>query len=293
MQEHNLPAKEDKKASFIQYFDKLAVTRTAVWQSTRKHLINFAGSKLAFGNITEEWLRRFQEYLQLHIQDVTVCTYMGVITTCLNSAVRDKIIAVNPSSNIKKVRGKEAAPKFLSKEQLDNIIANSEGIPSWFTDAFLFCCNTGLRLSDIETLTWGDIYYSKDRMGRRLGTIVKEQVKTGETVRIPLNADAERILQRQQSMHDLCDRHAKVFLLKSRTTTKRYIERWRKLTGENFTYHSSRHTFGTMLQSAGVDINTTSKLMGHKSIGMTLRYAKVVDRAREDGIEKLNRYLNQ
>jgi integrase len=54
--------------------------------------------------------------------------------------------------------------------------------------------------------------------------------------------------------------HYHVFNLKSRSQTKRYIQWWRKHAGVHFTYHSSRHTFGTELQSAEVDINTTSKL---------------------------------
>ena len=82
----------------------------------------------------------------------------------------------------------------------------------------------------------------------------------------------------------------RVFALKGRSQTKRYIERWRTQAGVPFTYHSSRHTFGTMLQTAGVDINTTSKLMGHKSLGMTLRYAKIVDSLRSEAIDKLGAY---
>ncbi|MBC6992272.1 site-specific integrase [Hymenobacter sp. BT491] len=289
--EHDLPLKVDKKASFIEYFDKLATKRNHNWQSVRKHLIAFSNGRLAFGNINEEWLSRFQDYLQEHIKDVTVCSYIGVITTCLNHALRDKIIAINPSNNIKKVRGKELPPKYLPDEKLAVLEAMSSELPGWFTDAFFFSCYTGLRLSDVETLTWNDIEYTTDTHGNSLVSISKMQVKTQEMVRVPLSEEAEEILNRQalgRSQIGLAQE--RVFNLKSRTTTKRYIERWRKLTGFHFTYHSSRHTFGTMLQSSGVDINTTSKLMGHKSLEMTLRYAKVVNRAREEAITKLNSY---
>lgn len=292
--EHDLPQKVDRRASFIEYYDKMAATRSDVWQkSVRKHLMAFTKGRLAFGNVTEEWLNRFQDYLQEKVEDVTVCTYMGVITTCLNSAVRDKLIAINPAGNINKVRGKEIPPKYLTKEQLTKVIATAKAnaIPEWFIEAFLFSCHTGLRLSDVETLAWGEVHYSTDKAGMHLVTIVKEQVKTQEIVRIPLTKTAQDILMRQHAAGDIPQTNERVFSMKSRTTTKRYIERWSRLSGVKFTYHSSRHTFGTMLQSAGVDINTTSKLMGHKSIGMTLRYAKVVDRAREEAIGKLDSYI--
>jgi site-specific recombinase XerD len=38
-------------------------------------------------------------------------------------------------------------------------------------------------------------------------------------------------------------------------------------------FHTLRHTFASHLVMAGVDIATVSKLMGHKSIEMTMRYS--------------------
>ena len=41
---------------------------------------------------------------------------------------------------------------------------------------------------------------------------------------------------------------------------------------EGLTFHSLRHTFGTRLGMAGVDIKTIQELMGHRDIKMTMRY---------------------
>ncbi|ARS36585.1 site-specific integrase [Pontibacter actiniarum] len=287
--EHDLPTKTDKTASFIHYFEQLAESRNQNWQSVRRHLYDYTKGKLTFGNVTEEWLHRFQEYLRTKIKDVTVCSYMGIITTCLNQAVREKVILANPATNIRKVRGKEIPPKYLTREQIEVLEQNTQNIPQWFTDPFLFSCYTGLRLSDVESLTWAEIVPTAGKHGQF--TLIKEQTKTGETVVIPLSKQAMSILQRQNLETKDTRAHDLVFKLKSRTQTKRYIHRWRTQSGIYFTYHSSRHTFGTMLQTAGVDINTTSKLMGHKSISMTLRYAKVVDSRKEAAISQLNSFL--
>jgi len=289
-EEHDLPLKIDKNISFINYFDQLAETRNHNWQSVRMHLMVFTKGKLAFGNVTEEWLYRFQEYIRTQVKDSTARFYISIVTTALNQAVREKIIIANPSHNVKKVRVKDLPPKFLTPEQIETLEENSQNIPQWFTDPFLFSCYTGLRLSDVETLAWGDIKVTGGKHGQY--TIIKQQRKTEETVKIPLSSKALDILLRQTENIKDTRTDQFVFSLKSRTTTKRYVHKWRKQSGIFFTYHSSRHTFGTMLQTAGVDINTTSKLLGHKSINMTLRYANVVDKARESAILQLDKFLS-
>lgn len=291
-QEHDLPTAYDKRASFVAYFNRLAAPRNYNWQSVAKHLERFTKGQLAFGNVTEEWLVRFQDYLRVRIQDVTVCSYMGIITTALNQAVREKLIPINPILNVRRVRGEEKPPKYLTKEQVQHLLKNRQGIPDWFVEAFLFSCYTGLRLSDVEALEWGDLHPTGPSVDQASQlTVIKRQIKTKTEVRIPLSPQAHKIIKKilePQEPGPLAE--SLVFALKSRTQSKRYIERWRKQAGIHFTYHSSRHTFGTGLQSAGVDINTTSKLMGHKSLGMTMRYAKVVDRQRSEAIDKMGAY---
>jgi integrase len=292
-QENDIAPKFDRQASFVDYFDRLAAPRNYNWLSVAAHLTRFTRGQLTFGNVTEEWLGRFQDYLRTLIQDVTVCSYMGIITTALNQAVREKLIPANPSNNLRKIRGKEKAPKYLTKEQIQQLLLKRDGIPDWFVEAFLFSCQTGLRISDVESLTWADLRHtSVSKDGQQQFTIIKEQIKTQDIVRVPLTAQALSIIEGLQSrLNCVPSDQEKVFGLKSRSQTKRYIERWRKQAGVHFTYHSSRHSFGTMLQSAGVDINTTSKLLGHKSLHMTLRYAKIIDKTRDQAIERLGIYL--
>lgn len=43
-------------------------------------------------------------------------------------------------------------------------------------------------------------------------------------------------------------------------------------------YHTSRHTFATMMLTLGADLYTTSKLLGHADVKMTQVYAKIVNK---------------
>jgi site-specific recombinase XerD len=291
--ENDIAPVYDRQASFLEYFDGLAATRNHNWQSVAKHLRRFSNGKLPFGALTEDWVTRFQNYLGTQIQASTVRSHMGLFVTGLNLAVRDKLMADNPSKNVRKVKVKEAATKYLTKEDVELLLQNSQGIPDWLVQAFIFSCNTGLRLCDIETLVWSEIKRNDiDTKSLLRFQVVKVQVKTSDIVQIPLTAKALAILDSLGlRSKGVADAQEHVFSLKSRSQTKRYIARWRKQAGVSFTYHSSRHTFGTMLQTAGVDIYTTSRLLGHRNISTTTRYTKVVGKNRNEAIERLGSCL--
>lgn len=51
--------------------------------------------------------------------------------------------------------------------------------------------------------------------------------------------------------------------------------------------HQSRHTFGTLLVSAGVPMESIAKMMGHTNIRTTQGYAKVTDDKISDDMDRL------
>ncbi len=46
---------------------------------------------------------------------------------------------------------------------------------------------------------------------------------------------------------------------------------------ENFSHHQSRHTFGTLLISAGISIESIAKMMGHTNIISSQIYARITN----------------
>ncbi len=61
----------------------------------------------------------------------------------------------------------------------------------------------------------------------------------------------------------------------------------RKAGIKDFRFHDLRHTFATRLAQAGVDLYKISKLLGHKDIKMTQRYAHHCPDSLRDGVEIL------
>ena len=56
----------------------------------------------------------------------------------------------------------------------------------------------------------------------------------------------------------------------------------------NFTFHDLRHTFGTRLADAGVDVVKIKELMGHASIVTTMRYIHATDHGGRGAITVLS-----
>lgn len=54
-------------------------------------------------------------------------------------------------------------------------------------------------------------------------------------------------------------------------------------------FHLSRHTYGTMLITAGVDLYTASKMMGHADVRPTQVYAKIVDKKKEEAVSLIDK----
>ena len=63
---------------------------------------------------------------------------------------------------------------------------------------------------------------------------------------------------------------------------------------KKLTYHMARHTFATTVTlNNGVPIETVSKMIGHKNIKITQRYAKTLDKKISEDMLELKHRLNK
>jgi integrase len=143
--------------------------------------------------------------------------------------------------------------------------------------AFLFSCYTGLRISDLKTLIWGDIQHGPDQ-------IIKRQKKTKEIVYIPLNKIAWGIIN-DGYLHNYTETIfpllEKVLYYTLRTLAKRAgIEK-------KIGWHTARHTFAVLSLEAGAEIYTVSKLLGHTDVKTTQVYAKATDKMKRAVVDAL------
>ncbi len=62
---------------------------------------------------------------------------------------------------------------------------------------------------------------------------------------------------------------------------------------KNFKFHYLQHTFASHLVMSGVDLATVAKLLGHKSLKMTLRYSHLEHEHLAKAVDILDNRYNQ
>lgn len=250
-------------------------------------LQQFTGGKLLFSDLNSIWLERLKAHLLTveKISQNTAAAYLRSVKTTIRAAWRLGYIEQDFTGKVSGIKKVAIETEFLQVDQLKalhQVACSNEMVKQ----AFFFGCFTGLRISDIEALTW-----EKVSLVDGVPYIRFRQIKTGQYENYPLTADAVKVLQAVRGIHAefAPDGSDKVFILPSRSRLGQVLHVWGLSAGLPFRlhFHVSRHTFATAAITAGVDHYTVSKLLGHTDIGTTQRYIRLVDTKRLDAVQAL------
>lgn len=275
-----------KNGSFIKYFENVTQLKKDAkkgyfsYRSTLLKLKAFAQDKdISFREVDEDFIERFKIYLLEKVKVNTVNTYLNKFSAVLYKAVREKIISYNPTAGLKRPQKEEKERIYLTEDELQKLITT----PCEKIDvkrAFLFSCFTGLRISDIQKLTWSEIRDDK---------IYFMQKKTGGFEYLPLSGTAKNILYNSNSSNIIPLPIGKVFNLSSKGRVNMALRLWtmKAEIKKHITFHASRHTFATLALTKGADLYTVSKLLGHKDISTTQIYAQIVDQKLNEAMQLL------
>lgn len=210
---------------------------------------------------------------------------LNALSIVLNEAVRAELIDKNPTCLLnasERIRKPESTRGYLTPEEVRRLIDVSASHIKAANDvaAFLFCCFCGLRYSDVTALKWSNII--EDGGEKEIMLTMK---KTQRPVAVPLSRQACALLPQKGSSDD------SVFSFPSYVTTLLRLKKTADAAGigKKLTFHISRHTFATMMLTAGADLYTISKLVGHADIRTTQIYSKVVDQKKREAMALLDR----
>ena len=262
-------------------------SRANTIKSTINHILKYSPKEIPIKKVDKTFcigfIKHLKEYKKnnKHLSLSTQAMYFNILNCVLNRAVKEDIIAINP---IKKITIDEKIPiehKNVSFLTIDEIkIMESISLKHPVKNAFLFCCYCGLRFSDVSTLKWKDICNINSK--KYISITCK---KTGTPIHIPLCMNALKYLPEKAETSDY------IFNLPSSRCAQYAMRNWSKKVNLNkkITFHTSRHTFATLLYTNGADIYTISKLLGHKNLASTQIYASVIDKKKLEAIELLDK----
>ena len=249
-----------------------------------KYLDKFSGGNIALGQVTEKWLEDFQAFLlkESGLSKGTAGRYEAAVRFALRKAARDRLIPRNPAEGVRAITIPESDKAYLTVQEIQLLADTPLGgkLGGMVKQAFLFACFTGIRISDLRTLEWGDINIESRQISKR-------QEKTERKVFIPLHSVAWGIIN-DGAIHNYKEL---VFprLTQSKTDTGQYIVAWAKKAGieKNVGWHTARHTFAVLSLESGAEIYTVSKLLGHTNLKNTQVYAKATDKMKREAVDAL------
>lgn len=243
-----------------------------------------SGAMKRWKDLTIENVHRFDAYLHTikkhqtdaevkarkpveYISQATVRNYHKDIKALLARALKFGLITANPYDRMKGEikRGDKETVEFLTDAERDRIegLTINDSMLATVRDVFVFQCYTGMAYSDAMAFALDKCQKDGDRL-----TYSAPRVKTGVRFYIRVLPKALEIAQKYggrlpRVADQTCNSNLKTIATVTGITKR-------------LTTHVGRHTFATWMLRNGVPIERVSKMLGHRKITQTQRYAKVL-----------------
>ena len=238
--------------------------------------------------IDKDWCLGFIDWIQhtyktrwdKPLSPKSAADYVGYFSTALNAAVRAEVIPENPIMTLaatERIKVPESKREYLTIDEI-KVLIDTECPPRRRETCLPFRLLLRFEVERCLCLTM-------ERYCSGRGTIpdVNRDAKNYHTDLLPLSRHAVRWLPERNGAED----GLHVFAgLPAEPNINKVLAKWMATAGINkkITYHTSRHTFATMMLTLGADLYTTSKLLGHANVKTTQIYAKIVDSKKVEAV---------
>lgn len=257
--------------------------------------------------LDEECIQQFVDGLINHgLSAGSIRLVTNLVKQSLNEAVRKHYLSSNPCAFVQLPKLEYRSVRALSiKEQraLEALaFMDSECSP------ILLALYSGMRIGEISGLKWQDIDFEQNiiYVNRTISRIVDETSVLNKTKLIagtPKTQDSSRKIPLAKNLkayllekkeHAVCDYviHSRKNLAEPRVINYRFKKVIKETAIEHIHFHTLRHTFATRCLEQGVDIASLSKILGHRSIKLTLdTYADSLMEQRQEAMGTVDALL--
>ena len=250
---------------------------------------------------------RVQRYKHIELTDkgLSVRVVRGIhtlLSNCLEQAVAERLILVNPAKGCKLPKLEKKEMKILPQEKIGPYLmeADKRGLLA----AFYLELTTGLRRGELLALLWMDLDIKNrtisvtKQVNRLNGHLVVSQPKTQNSIRtLAIPQQAVDLLVTEHQKHP-----SNPYMFPSPRTggtfdpdAFRHVhDKILKAIGtEHIRFHDLRHTFATLSLKNGVDVKNLSGALGHYSAGFTLStYTHATTEMKRDAAETIGNVIS-
>ncbi len=215
------------------------------------------------------------------VKPATINRHLAFLKHLYAVAIADGVVETNPVKAVKLLKENNARVRFLTAEEEERLLAELEPEDHGIV---LVAIHTGLRQAEQFHLRWDCVDFAN-----RVLTVPRS--KSGDARRVPMNdlvLETLRVLPSRLKSAWVFPSGTGETPLDARNFYNRiFVPALERANIIDFHWHDLRHTFGSRLAMAGVDLVTIQQLMGHKTLEMTLRYAHLAPEHKAAAVEVL------
>jgi len=236
----------------------------------------------------------------------TIARKLSAIREFCKFLYSEKIISDNPAQNILAPKQEKPLPKFLSREEIADLINAAKESDDYRIQRIAVMIElmyaTGLRVSELVALPENAINYKKALISV-LGKGSKERM-------VPIAEHTLKVLCQYSELREkfIKKNGSSPWLFPSLIATDGHLTRdafykdLKKLAAEcgiypsRITPHVLRHSFATHLINNDADLRSVQKMLGHESIGTTEIYTHITKQKLFTAIQQkhpLSRYTHK
>ncbi|MBT0653755.1 site-specific integrase [Geobacter luticola] len=224
------------------------------------------------------------------VRPATANRFFALISHVFTKAYEWELCTEEVLKRIRKVkllRENNQRTEFLSLEESKELTEACDLTTDtkYLKPIITFALNSGCRKEEVLGLKW-------EHVDLRHGRITLTETKNGEKRMIPINSTLRETLQgivrHISSPYVFCDAKGNRY----NDIRKTFEKACKRIGRSGLHFHDLRHTYASQLVMLGVDLTTVSRLLGHKSLTMTLRYSHLAPNHLDDAVERLAVSMN-
>lgn len=215
-------------------------------------------------------------------------------------AVKRDLVMVSPCDRIEVPHGTGVRERIASPEEAELLIA---ALPSGEQGIWATAFYAGLRMSELRALRWTDIDLENNIIRvRRSWDDVEAELERGKSEAAARDVMVIDELRPFLLAHKMATGRRDGDLVFGRTADdacvrstvrSRALRAWKKAKLTPISPHEARHTFGSLIAAAGINVSERQRQMGHASSAMMDRYTHGIDGSIAEAAELLQAYLDR